>query len=191
MNNYALVALDYAKWASKKGDHVCKWTRLAAKRHISDLKRRGWGYEFDNWHADDVCAFIEALPHVEGKWDTPNITLEPWQVFLLAVVFGWRRKEGGRRFNTAYVELGRKNGKSCISSGVALYCLTCEEEEGPQVKIAATTGDQARIVFDVACKMIDKEPDLREEFAIEAMANAIPCWSNGGSIKPINAKAST
>ncbi len=192
MKDYAETALKYAKWAAKGGDHVCKWTRLAAKRHISDRKRTDWGYEFVDWHVADICQFVEALPHVEGTWDTSNITLEPWQVFLLGMVFGWRRRsDGGRRFNTAYIELARKNGKSCLSSAVALYCLTCEGEVGPQVKIGATTGDQARIVFDVARKMVDMEPDLREAFSIEAMANAIPCWSNGGSMKPINAKAST
>lgn len=192
MKNYALIAKNYAESAAKPGQHVCEWTRLAAKRHLSDLKKRDFAYEFDNWHADDVCAFLEALPHVEGVWETPNITLEPFQVFILACIFGWRRKSDGfRRFNTAYLEFARKNGKSALSSGVALYCLTCEEEVGPQIKIAATTGDQARIVFDVARKMVDREADLREAFNVEAMANAIPCWGNGGSIKPINARAST
>ena len=193
MKNYAATALKYAKWAAKDGGHVGTWTRLAAQRHIDDLARAklGWEYHFDDWHAADICKFVEALPHIEGKWKTPNITLEAWQVFLLGVVFGWRRHEGGRRFNTAYVELARKNGKSCISSAVALYCLTCEDEVGPQVKIGATTGDQARIVFDVARKMVEREPELRAEFNVESMANAIPCWNNGGSIKPINARAST
>jgi len=177
---------------------VCKWTRLAARRHLDDLKRTGWGYYFSDDEANRVCGFVEELPHVEGEWDSPTIQLEDWQVFLLAVVFGWRRDSDGlRRFNTAYIELARKNGKSAISSAVALYCLCCEGEVGPQVKTAATTGDQARIVFDVACKMVqgtfatqEGMAEFREHYGVEAMANSIPCMTSGGNIKPINAKAS-
>src|SRR6185295_18831201 len=126
MRDYAAIAERYARTAAKDvaGIRHCKWVRLAAQRHLDDLKRRGWPYEFKRWHANDVCDFIEKLPHVEGSWDSPTITLEPWQVFTLVVVFGWRRKsDGGRRFNTAYLEVARKNAKSTLSSGIALYCL--------------------------------------------------------------------
>jgi hypothetical protein len=53
--------------------------RLAAQRHLDDLarsKRKDWPY-YDPWHGNDVCDFIEKLPHVEGSWDTPTILLEP------------------------------------------------------------------------------------------------------------------
>lgn len=196
--DYAAIALQYAKeaWADRKGRRHCRWVRLAAKRHLDDMKRSrrrsGWAYRFDDWHAGDVCDFIEKLPHIEGRWESPTIVLEPWQVFILAVVFGWRRVEDGcRRFETAYIELARKNGKSALSSGVALYCLTCDGEPAPQVKCAATTGDQARIVFNVAKKMAEKTPDLRAAFDVEPLANAIVCNESDGSIQPINAKAST
>ena len=53
---YAAIALKYAKWAAKDGGHVCKWTRLAAKRQLADLKRKDWGYRFDPWHVADVCS---------------------------------------------------------------------------------------------------------------------------------------
>lgn len=196
--DYAAIAEQYARdaWADRKGVRHCRWVRLAAKRHLDDLKRsrrrKGWAYRFDEWHAGDICDFIEKLPHVEGEWDSPTITLEPAQIFVLAVVFGWRRvSDGYRRFNTVYWEVARKNAKSAITSGVALYCLTCEGEVGPQVKCGATTGDQARIVFGVAKKMTEKTKDLREAFDLEALANAIVCNRSGGSMQPINAKAST
>lgn len=196
--DYAAIAEQYARdaWADRKGVRHCRWVRLAAKRHLDDLKRsrrrRGWAYRFDEWHAGDVCDFIEKLPHIEGEWDFPTLVLEPWEIFILAVVFGWRRvSDGHRRFNTAYIEVARKNGKSPLSSGVALYCLTCEGEVGPQVKCAGTTGDQARIVFRVAKKMTERTPDLREAFDIEPLANSIVCNKNDGTIQPINAKAST
>ena len=116
--DYASIALAYAKKAAadtKQTSH-CKWVRLAAQRHLDDLKRQrtvAWGYKFDPWHANDICDFAEKLPHVEGVWDTPTITLEPFQIFILAVVFGWRRRDtGGRRFTSVYEEVARKNAKS-------------------------------------------------------------------------------
>ncbi len=197
--NYVAIAVKYAEDVTSRKLVAGKWTRLACRRFLKDLKRkssaRWFPYRFDDWHASDVCDFIEKLPHVEGEWDHDTLILEPWQIFILVNVFGWRqaygKAKGARRFNTAYIELGRKNGKSALTSGIALYCLTCEQEPGPQVKTAATTGDQARIVFNVSKAMAEKTPALVEAFQLEPMANSIVCRQNMGSIQPINAKAST
>ncbi|MGY4572585.1 terminase TerL endonuclease subunit [Bradyrhizobium sp. USDA 3256] len=195
MRDYPSIAERYCRDVLAGAVVAGKWTRLACRRHLQDLARAGdatFRYTFSAWHASDVCDFIEKLPHVEGKWASPTITLEPWQVWLLVCVFGWRRKsDGGRRFEQSYVEVARKNAKSALTSGVSLYCLTCDGEVGPQIKTAATTGGQARIVFDVASKMARATPDLREAFGLEVMANSVVCHQNNGSIQPINAKSST
>lgn len=195
MRDYPGIAEQYCRDVLAGTIVAGKWTRLACRRHLRDLEREGdagFGYQFSAWHASDVCDFIEKLPHVEGKWASPTIALEPWQVWLLVCVFGWRRKsDGGRRFEQSYVEVARKNAKSALTSGVSLYCLTCDGEVGPQIKTAATTGGQARIVFDVASKMAKATPDLREAFGLEVMANSVVCHQNNGSIQPINAKSST
>jgi phage terminase large subunit-like protein len=195
MRDYAAIALAYCQDVAAGRVLACKWVKLACRRHVADLERAeadpSWPYRFDAWEGGNVCDFIEKLPHVEGRWSTPTIALEPWQVWLLVTVFGWRRKSGGRRFEQAYTEVARKNAKSALTSGVALYCLTCENEVGPQVKTAATSGSQARIVFDVASKMARATPDLCETFDLELMANAVVCRNNNGSIQPINAKSST
>ena len=203
--DYIAIARQYRDEVrkDKAGKKYCKWVRLAAERDYQDHQRakkdKAWVYYFDEWWANDVCDFIEKLPHVEGVWETPTIVLEPWQIFILVTVFGWRRKMGKkrdperdpRRFRSVYIEVARKNGKSALSSGIALYCLCCEGENGPQIKTAATTGDQARVVFDVCRKMVEKTPELQEAFSVQAMMHSIPCWMNGGHIKPINSKAST
>lgn len=80
---------------------------------------------------------------------------------------------------------------SFLCSAVLLYCFCCEKENGPQVVSAATTGQQARIIFNVAKRMVERLPDLREAFTLEAFANAIARYEVGGTFKPINAKAST
>lgn len=194
--DYAGIAERWAKQVVGGRIVACKWVKLACRRHLDDLKRakkgKAWGFYFDRWHADDVCDFIEKLPHVEGVWETPNITLEPAQIFILAAVFGWRRHEdGGRRFSYAYIEMARKGAKSTLTAGVSLYCLSCEGEVGPQVVIGATTGEQAQKVFKPAQGMVRKSADLREAFGIEAWARSITCSDSGGFIQTINAKGST
>ncbi len=194
--DYAGIALAYARAAAadrKQATH-CKWVRLAAQRHLRDLKRSGpaWDYAFDPWHANDVCDFIEKLPHVEGSWETRTIRLEPPQIFILAVIFGWRRKAGGqRRFSSVYIEMARKGAKSTLTAGVALYCLCCEAEVGPQIVIGATTGEQAGKVFKPAKAMVDKTIALRAAFGLQAFSRSITCAANGGFIQPINAKGKT
>jgi phage terminase large subunit-like protein len=171
-----------------------EWIRLAARRFIKDLKRaqaKKPPFYFSPERANHACAFIEQLPHVEGKWETPTIRLEPFQVFFLVQLFGFRNLQGGRRFTTALFAIARKNAKSTLAAAILLYVFCCEPEQGPQILSAATTGDQARIVWGVAKRMVEKTPDLREAFTLEAFANAIARYEVGGTFKPINARSST
>lgn len=168
--------------------------RFAAQRFLDDLKRANGKeppFRFDEWHACDVCLFAEELPHIEGTWSTPNIVLHESHIFFLVNLFGFRKPDGTRRFTTALFAIARKNAKSTLASIIGLYCQNCEEENGPQVITGATTGQQARIVFKVAKTMVEKTSDLREMFGLEPFANAIASYKNGGTFKPINAKAST
>jgi len=167
------------------------WLKLACERQRRDRARADWPYAWSPWHGHDVCDFIEKLPHIEGTWPTPTITLQPVQVFLLTTLFGWRTTAGGRRFSMAYWCAARKFAKSTLAAGIALYCLTCEGENGPQVIIGATTGQQALKVFRPASEMVKRTRDLREQFTLTAWAHAITCDQNGGFVQTINAKSST
>ena len=195
--NYSQIAYEFAEEAARDryGRKHCKWIRLAAKRHLADLKkqrRKAYAFEFDEWHGNDVCDFLEKLPHVEGQWDSPTLDLAPAQVFILACVFGWRKKsDGTRRFTTAYIEMARKGAKSTLTAGVVHYCLSCEGELGPQVVIGATTREQADKVFGPAKKMAERTPAYREAFGVEVWANSITNADSGGFVQPINAKPST
>lgn len=174
----------------------CQFVKQACKRHLDDLKRakadKSWPYRWDAWHANDVCDFIEKLPHVEGRWETPTLRLEDPQVFILAVVFGWRRKEdGNRRFSAVYIEMARKSAKSTLTAGVALYCLCCDNEPGPQIIVGATTAEQAQKVFKPAKLMVEKTEALREAFGVKAWARSVTCAANDGFIQAINSKGKT
>ena len=194
--DYVAIADAFARDAlsDTDQDRHCHWVRQAASRYLKDRRRAaksGGPFKFSKIHANDVCDFIEKLPHVEGRWETETIVLHPAHVFFLVNLFGFRNHDGTRRFTSALLATARKNAKSTIAAAVLLYCLCCEDEPGPQVISAATTGSQARIVFNIAKRMVEKTPDLREAFSLEVFANAIANWQVGGNFKPINAKAST
>jgi len=171
---------------------ACKYVKQACQRQIDDLKR--WKgpkapYYFDEAAAEFVCGFIECLPHIKGEWarQKRTIKLEQWQQFILCTVFGWKRRDGSRRFRTVYIEVARKNAKSTLSSGVGLYMLVADGEPGAEVYSAATTRDQARIVWEDAKRMAEKTPDLRQ-FGVKAHAHAITN-DDGGSFKALSAEA--
>lgn len=196
MRDYVGIATAYAEEAvaDKKGRKFGKWVRLAAKRFLADLKRarrKRPPFVFDEWHACDPCDFIEKLPHVEGKWARPEIELHRSHVFFVVQLFGFRNLDGSRRFTSALFAVARKNAKSTLAAAILLYCQCCEEEEGAQIISAATTGSQARIIFNVAKRMTEKTPDLQEAFGLACWANSISRMETGASFKPINAKAST
>lgn len=113
--DYTAIAFKYAKDVVSGKIVAGRLMKLACKRQLDDLDRRegpNWQYHFDEWHGDDVCDFIEKLPHVEGAWAKPTIELEPPQIFMLNTIFGWRKKDGNRRFTTVHIEVARKAAKA-------------------------------------------------------------------------------
>jgi len=204
--DYVQIAIDYANEAikDKKGKNHGLLMRQSAQRFIDDLKRakqKDSLFFFDEWHANDPCDFIEKLPHVEGKWETPTIVMHPSHIFFVVQLFGFRKKESSyingygefhpRRFTSALFAVARKNAKSLLSSGILIYCICCEPEPGAQVISAATTFGQASIIFNAAKRQVEMTPDLREAFGLECWAKAISRVETGSSFKPVHAKAST
>jgi phage terminase large subunit-like protein len=175
---------------------ACAHVIAACQRQKDDLarwsgsktaggKRRGL-YYFDATEASRVCEFIEHLPHVKGRFPG-NLRLEDWQCFILTTVFGWlRSKDGMRRFRTAYLELPRKNAKSTLSAGVALYLLAADAEPGAEVYSAATTREQAAIVFSDARRMIEKAPGLRDALGVKSSLYTISVPRTGSMMKALS-----
>lgn len=194
--DYVAIAIAYAEdaIADRKGAKYCKWVRLAARRFIRDLKRAAGKRPPFNWspnRANLHCEFIEELHHVEGTWSSPTLVLLPFQCFFVCQLFGFRNHLGGRRFSTALLLIARKNAKSTLAAAILLSCLCMEPEQGPQVISAATTGQQAKAVFNAAKRMVERNQELREVYALEAFSKSIARYENGGSFAPINAKASS
>jgi phage terminase large subunit-like protein len=172
------------------------WVRLAVDRQFRESERAAsdtaWPYVFSAEHAAEVCGFLERLPHVEGKWSTPTIQLEPWQVFVVSTLFGWRQRDDRtrRRFTSLYLEVARKAAKSTLAAGLGLYHLLHEHEPGASVICGATTGQQARIVFSIMQRMVRKAAWLRDA-GLQVWANAITCEAIDGSARPVNSKSQT
>ena len=109
---------------------------------------------YDAAKADRAVTFIENLRHTKGKWAGKRFWLLPWQEQIIRDVFGIVDEKGNRQFRTAYVEIGKKNGKSELAAAVALYLLFADNEPSAEVYGAAADRQQASIVFDVAHQMV-------------------------------------
>lgn len=163
--------------------------RQACERFLRDLERTD--ITFDAEKVQHVCAFAELLPHVEGKWAKDTVVLHELQIFTLANLFGFRNPNGTRRYTSVLYATARKQGKSTLAAIIMLYCMCYEDEPGALLISAATTGDQARIVWRVAHRMIERSPELRAAFTLVTRANDILMKAEQRVFRPINAKAST
>jgi len=182
--DHAQIAIDYARRVIDRKIVAGKWVRLACARFLKDLNEAEAGigaFWFSQEAVRHICAFIETLPHVKGDKarNREPIRLEPFQVFILAQINGWRYREKSidgrypRRFRTVYIEMPRKNAKSTILAGLGLYMTAVDGEGAPNVYSAATTRKQAREVFGVARSMVDRSPKLRETTGLRCYMNEI------------------
>ncbi len=202
--NYAADAKRYAEQVVAGEILSCRWVQLACQRQLNDLARfkgKGSPYRFNPklvdrdgrsfYPADNLCAFIERLPHVKGPLAGESITLEPWQIFILSTVFGWVKSDGKRRYRRSYIEVPRGNAKSTLSSAVALYMLAADGEGGAEVYSLATTRDQARIVFGDAQTMARRSAGFRSRFAVNVGAHNMHVLASGSKFEALSAEGST
>ncbi len=203
-SNYATVARRYAEAVVAGEILACRWVQQACRRQLDDLARytgKASPYRFNPklkdkegrtfQPADNLCAFIERLPHVKGPLAGEPISLEPWQVFILSTVFGWVKSDGKRRFRRSYIEVPRGNAKSTLSSAVGLYMLAADGEGGAEVYSLATTRDQARIVFGDAQTMARRSAGFRSRFAVNVGAHNMHVLASGSKFEALSAEGST
>lgn len=175
---------------------ACKWVKAACLRQKDDrerAKKKGAPIIWRPEMAEHICRFAELMPHIKGEWAKRRelIKLEPWQAFILTTVFGWYLPSGYRRFRTAYNEIPRKNAKSTLSSTVGNYMLTADGEAGAEVYSAATTRDQAKIVFNDAQAMARKSPGMCKKYGVEVTARNIHVIETSSRFEPLSAEGET
>jgi phage terminase large subunit-like protein len=186
---HIIDVFDYSQFVVSGEKFACEAEQLACNRFLSDIDR-DFDYYFDHEKAVRAINFIEKLPHVKGQWAArrQRITLQPWQKFIMANLFGWVHKETGlRRFRKAYICVPRKNGKSVIAAAIAIYMLVADYEHGAEVYCGATTEKQAWEVFRPAKLMVEKSPSLRRTFRMQVNAKSITAW-NDSRFEPIIGK---
>jgi phage terminase large subunit-like protein len=202
---YAARAIAYAERVVGGDEVAGHYERRACARFLGDLAKQGtdaFPYVFDQAAGERACRFVELLPHIKGEWAKPayvdgvlryeRIKLQDWQVFIVIQLFGWKHMVTKlRRFLRAYEEVARKNAKSTLAAAILLYLLAADGEPGAHVYSAATTGDQAREVFDVARNMALRVPDFLRRFGVTVGKNDITIPSTASSSKPLNAEGST
>ena len=138
---------DTEKWIGSPGDQAARergcWFDLSAARRVDRF-------------------FSRFLRHSKGEWAGKPFDLLEWQRRdVIYPLFGWRKPDGTRRFRMAYIEVPKKNGKSALCSGLALYLLVGDDEQGAEVYSAAADRDQATIVFNESAHMVELSPALR------------------------------
>lgn len=184
----------YIKNVKSGGELVCELTRLAVERHLGDLEKTDWPFYFDEKEADRAVKFFSILRHTKGKFGGKAFNLQDNQAFILAMLFGWRRCENGkRRFTQCYLEMARKAGKSEFAAGIQIYTGFFEGEEGAEVYTAATTRDQANIIFRAAKKMCRylKKDSRALRGLLDVQANSINFRPTDSFIQKVSADAGT
>ena len=132
---------------------VGRWTRLIYEYIVRGLEARSFIYNAKK--ATAAIRFVEAFcHHHEGALAPQRIKLELWQKALLSLIFGITDESGNRQFREVFFVVARKNGKSTLLSGIALYCLIADQEAGAEVYSVASKKDQARIIYEEVCNMV-------------------------------------
>ncbi len=147
-----------------------KWS-AARKRYESPCGR----YYFDKEAAERPARFFRQLIHTKGEWAGKPFELLDWQSqAVFRPLFGWKRvADGLRRFRHVFVIVAKKNGKSAIASGLALYLTGADGEDGAEVYSAAADEDQARIVYGEAANMAEANPRFRDALGLTVHRRSI------------------
>lgn len=165
------------------------------KKLADEIKSPG-RYVFDQAKANRPIEFVEHFTrHSKGEWAGQPVKLELFQKAYISALFGFIDKETGyRRYKESFFMVARKNGKSTMLAGIALYMLIADKEPGAEVYSTATKKDQAKIVFDETCHMVQQSPELRKfikkrksdlYFSL-AMAKFMPLGKNSDTLDGLN-----
>jgi phage terminase large subunit-like protein len=163
------------------------YVRAACRRHQQDLElAAGRGYFWRPDLAERAFAFFREILRLNaGQFEGLPFELEPWQKFVIGSIFGWVDDNGFRRYQVAYMEAGKGNGKSPMAAGIGLYMLVADREARAEVYAAASKRDQAMVLFRDAVAMVDQSPVLTARVHRAGGNNPWNLAFNGGFFRPI------
>lgn len=168
----------------------------AARRRWPGVTRpltdEGGAYWFSAANASAAVDWFPAyLRHIEGEHAGQPFVLLDWQrELLIRPLFGWFRGDGTRRFRRIFLEIGKKNGKSGLCSGLGLFLAFADGEPGAQVYAAAGAEDQAQIVFKPSQSMAENSPALLTDYGLQVMRHSI-VGPASSVLRPLTSKVRT
>lgn len=141
---------------------VSKKVKKIYKRLVEEIENPVDPWVFDVKRATKPIRFIEKFcKHSKGEWSGRPVKLELFQKAFISALFGFVHKETGlRKYTEAFFMVARKNGKSTMLAGIALYLLVSDQEPGAELYTVATKKDQAKLIFDEVQNMIKQSPEL-------------------------------
>lgn len=136
--------------------------------------------------------FTTYLTHTKGRWDGHPFKLIPWQINdVIIPAFGTLKPDGNRQYRTVYVEIPKKNGKTQLAAGLALYGLCYDGEKGAEVYSAAGDREQASLVYDMAAEMVKNSPDLSELIQIYKSRKRLVYHNSGSFYQALSSEVFT
>lgn len=146
------------------------------------------GSYYDKDAADHAVCFIEKYCcHTKGRWDGKPFILIDWQEQIIRDIFGTLKENGYRQFNTAYIEIPKKQGKSELAAAIALYLLLMDFEPSAEVYGCAADRNQAKIVFNVAADMVKKSPKLQKLIKVKDSTKEMEVIRDGSRYQALSA----
>lgn len=178
-----------ATWSDAALEALCR----AGIPGYDPWRDAGERYRFDVKLARRAVAFFhDVLVFVEGERAGQPFDLEPWQAAIVANLFGWVEPTTGlRRYREALVFVARKNGKTSLAAGIALYLLLCDREPGAQVYSAAAEQSQAALIFRHAMHMVERSRALGSRCRVYRAFKSIEVGESGAVFRALTADAHT
>lgn len=146
-------------------------------------------YTFDQAKVDHVIGWIETYcTHPVGDLQGQPLIIPEWyKRDFIAPFFGWKKPNGKRKHQEAYLEIGSGNAKSTLGTAVALYFLCADGQMSPRVYSVAGSRDQAGIIFNAAKIMVQQNEDLSAAIQIFQTSLVIKSEFGMGIFKALSA----
>jgi len=193
MKKYPLTynpILEYWEEIESGIEIVSDKVRRTYKKVVYDIHNPG-EYFYSSKRANHIIEFFENYcHHSKGKSGGQKVVLELWEKAMLATVFGFIDINGLRKYHESLLIVGKKNGKSLIASGVGLYMLVGDGEQGPEVYATATKKDQSKIIWLESKRMVKKSPALLRRIK-PLVAELSSEDFNAGVFKPLASDSDT
>jgi len=185
--NWILLYYD----AIKKGEIlVSNRIKRVYSRLADEIKKPKGDYHFDEKAANKPIDFIEKFcKQSKGEWIGKPIKLELFQKAFISALFGFIDKNGIRKYKESLFYVARKNGKSVMLAGIAIFCLIADGEGGAEIYSIATKKDQARLIFEECCNMVQQSKELSE--CVKKRKTDLYFSANFSKMQPLGKNADT